>query len=124
MNRSTRLAGLWLATLAALALVAAACTSTDNTPTPTATTPDATAPAATPDAATPAATPDATTPTPTPDTGTPIMPLDACETLHPAMQGANFVLVTSEVGGMNVEEGMVVSGCSRTFESTVEWRLL
>jgi hypothetical protein len=124
MNRSTQRAGLWLTTLAALALVAAACTSTDTTPTPTATTPAATAPAATPDVATPGGTPDATASVPTPDIGTPDPSLDACANLDPAMLDASFVLITTDVGGMSVVEGMVVSGCSRTFESTVEWRLI
>ena len=35
-----------------------------------------------------------------------------------------LVIVRSPAGGNEVESGFMVSGCSRTFESNVQWRLL
>jgi heat shock protein HslJ len=37
--------------------------------------------------------------------------------------GASFVFVTSPVSGARVSTGFTVEGCSRTFESTVNWTL-
>ena len=36
---------------------------------------------------------------------------------------ASLVIVSSLVGGAEVASGFQVSGCSRTFESNVQWRL-
>lgn len=61
-----------------------------------------------------------------------VLTLGACETLPPpgcdnsdgALDDAAFVFVTSPVAGQRVGPGFPVSGCSRTFEANVQWRLL
>ena len=41
-----------------------------------------------------------------------------------SLPDAALVIVTSPAGGEEVANGFAVSGCSRTFESNVQWRLL
>ena len=41
-----------------------------------------------------------------------------------SLPDAALVIVTSPAGGEEVANGFTVSGCSRTFESNVQWRLL
>ena len=41
-----------------------------------------------------------------------------------SLPDAALVVVTSPAGGEEVANGFAVSGCSRTFESNVQWRLL
>ena len=40
-----------------------------------------------------------------------------------SLPDASLVIVNSPVGGAEVASGFQVSGCSRTFESNVQWRL-
>lgn len=47
-----------------------------------------------------------------------------CEALPSVLLDSSFVLVTSATEGTVIEPGTEVSGCSRTFESHVGWRLL
>jgi hypothetical protein len=47
-----------------------------------------------------------------------------CDNSDGALDDAAFVFVTSPVVGQRVGPGFPVSGCSRTFESNVPWRLL
>lgn len=60
-----------------------------------------------------------------------VLLLAGCETVPPAVCDnsdgaleAAFVFVTSPVAGQRVGPGFPVSGCSRTFEANVQWRLL
>lgn len=48
----------------------------------------------------------------------------SCDNTDGALDDAAFVFVTSPVAGQRVGPGFPVSGCSRTFESNVTWRLL
>ncbi|MDO9446100.1 MAG: Gmad2 immunoglobulin-like domain-containing protein [Dehalococcoidia bacterium] len=108
---------LLIAAAAALALLGAACaTEADPTPAPSPTgTASATA-TETPTPAGPTATPTATETAP---------PAAAdCEALPAVLLDSSFVLVTSATAGTVIEPGTEVSGCSRTFESHVGWRLL
>ena len=107
---------LLIAAAAAFALLGAACTTeADPTPAPTAT---ASASAtATPTPAGPAPTPPATETAPPAEAGD-------CEALPAVLLDSSFVLVTSATEGTVIEPGTEVSGCSRTFESHVGWRLL
>ena len=41
-----------------------------------------------------------------------------------SLPDASLVIVGSPVGGAEVASGFEVSGCSRTFESNVQWRLI
>ena len=41
-----------------------------------------------------------------------------------SLPDAALIVVTSPAGGMEVASGFAVAGCSRTFESNVQWRLL
>ena len=43
---------------------------------------------------------------------------------NPTLPDNTLVIVSSPSAGDEVESGFVVSGCSRTFESNVQWRLL
>ena len=45
---------------------------------------------------------------------------DVCAAAH---AGSAFVFVESPVSGEHVKSGFQVSGCSNTFEGTVNWRL-
>ncbi len=49
---------------------------------------------------------------------------DACDNADGALSDAAFVIATAPVAGARVESGFAVAGCSRTFESTVNWKLL
>ncbi len=48
----------------------------------------------------------------------------ACAGLDPILTGSAFVLVVEPAAGSRITSGATVVGCSRTFESTVAWRLL
>jgi hypothetical protein len=49
---------------------------------------------------------------------------DNCKNDDGALSDAAFVIVASPRPGDRVQSGFAVSGCSRTFESTVNWRLV
>ena len=49
---------------------------------------------------------------------------DACDTGDGALTNASFVIATAPTAGTRTSSGFQVRGCSRTFESTVNWRLL
>jgi hypothetical protein len=46
-----------------------------------------------------------------------------CDLSDGALDEAAFVIATAPAAGARVSSGFGVSGCSRTFESTVVWRL-
>lgn len=48
----------------------------------------------------------------------------ACSNADGALDAAAFVIAEAPLAGARVSSGFAVSGCSRTFESTVSWRLL
>lgn len=48
----------------------------------------------------------------------------ACDLTDPVLTEAAFVFAKSPAAGARVRSGFAVSGCSRTFESSVIWRLL
>lgn len=48
---------------------------------------------------------------------------DVCSNADEALGNAGFVFVVSPRSGERVSPGFQVQGCSRTFESTVVWRL-
>jgi len=48
---------------------------------------------------------------------------DVCSNADGALTDAAFVFVASPRSGERVSPGFTVSGCSRTFESTVNWKL-
>ena len=48
----------------------------------------------------------------------------ACANDDGALDEAAFVIATAPVAGERVVSGFSVAGCSRTFESTVQWRLV
>lgn len=48
---------------------------------------------------------------------------DACAVGDGALDDASFVIATAPLAGARVATGFDVTGCSRTFESTVVWRL-
>ncbi len=50
--------------------------------------------------------------------------LTSCEIADGAFDQAAFVIAEAPVAGARVSPGFMVTGCSRTFESTVVWRLL
>jgi hypothetical protein len=47
----------------------------------------------------------------------------ACDLSDGALADAAFVIATTPLAGARVASGFEVAGCSRTFESTVVWRL-
>lgn len=49
---------------------------------------------------------------------------DNCDNADGALSEASFVIATAPSAGARVESGFAVAGCSRTFESTVNWKLL
>ena len=49
---------------------------------------------------------------------------DNCSNADGALSDASFVIATTPLAGDRVNSGFAVSGCSRTFESNVQWRLL
>lgn len=51
-------------------------------------------------------------------------PTAACDAIDGAPGDAAFVIATTPLAGARVTSGFAVAGCSRTFESTVNWRLL
>jgi hypothetical protein len=50
--------------------------------------------------------------------------IDNCSNEDGAFNDAAFVIATGPKPGERVESGFDVTGCSRTFESNVQWRLL
>lgn len=50
--------------------------------------------------------------------------LNVCSNEDGALDDASFIFVTAPVSGARVRTGFRVTGCSRTFESNVPWRLL
>lgn len=106
---------LLITAAAGLALLLAACSSeAEPTPTGSTSTPETTA------TSTPAETP---TEAPASPTAAPTTPAAACDALDPVLAEASFVLVTSAVAGQPVAAGDTIEGCSRTFESHVDWML-
>ena len=55
---------------------------------------------------------------------TPPPVVDACTIADGALDDAAFVIATTPTAGQRVAAPFTVGGCSRTFESTVVWRLL
>ena len=49
---------------------------------------------------------------------------DNCDNADSALSDAAFVITTTPSAGDRVESGFEVKGCSRTFESNVNWRLV
>jgi hypothetical protein len=49
---------------------------------------------------------------------------DNCDNADGALNDAAFVITTKPSAGDRVESGFEVKGCSRTFESNVNWRLI
>jgi hypothetical protein len=49
---------------------------------------------------------------------------DNCDNADGALDDAAFVIATKPSAGDRVESGFEVKGCSRSFESTVNWRLI
>lgn len=49
---------------------------------------------------------------------------DVCSNSDGALSDASFVIVSSPHSGERVQSGFGVTGCSRTFEGNVQWRLL
>lgn len=49
---------------------------------------------------------------------------DACDNDDGAFDEAAFVIATEPEAGERVESGFAVEGCSRSFESNVQWKLL
>jgi Immunoglobulin-like domain of bacterial spore germination len=49
---------------------------------------------------------------------------DVCDNADGAFDTAAFVIATAPDPGERVESGFAVEGCSRTFESVVNWRLV
>jgi hypothetical protein len=49
---------------------------------------------------------------------------DNCANDHGAFDDASFVIATEPEAGERVESGFAVEGCSRTFESNVQWKLI
>lgn len=62
----------------------------------------------------------ATEPAPPPPAPEP----SACEIADGALDSAALVIAEQPAAGDRVSSGFTVSGCSRTFENTVVWRLL
>jgi hypothetical protein len=48
---------------------------------------------------------------------------DACDNAESELADAGFVFVTDPSAGERVESGFEVTGCSSTFEASVNWRL-
>lgn len=59
-----------------------------------------------------------------PPTGPGEGPVGVCANPDGALSDAAFVIATAPAAGSRVSSGFAVRGCSRTFESTVNWRLL
>lgn len=49
---------------------------------------------------------------------------NACNLTDPVLASSGFVFATAPTAGARVQSGFAVTGCSRTFESNVIWRLL
>lgn len=49
---------------------------------------------------------------------------DVCDNDDGAFDDAAFVIATEPKAGERVESGFEVAGCSRTFESNVQWQLM
>lgn len=52
------------------------------------------------------------------------IPASACDPGDPVLADAAFVIATAPTAGAKVNTGFAVRGCSRTFESTVTWKLI
>lgn len=50
--------------------------------------------------------------------------VDACSNKDGALTASTFVFVKAPASGERVASGFRVSGCSSTFEATLDWRLL
>jgi hypothetical protein len=50
--------------------------------------------------------------------------IDRCANDDGGLSDASFVLATQPLPGARVASGFTVEGCARTFEGTVQWRLL
>ena len=50
--------------------------------------------------------------------------IDVCSNGDGALSNASFVIVGSPHSGERVQSGFNVTGCSRTFEGNVQWKLL
>ena len=50
--------------------------------------------------------------------------IDVCSNSDGALSNASFVIVSRPHSGERVQSGFSVTGCSRTFEGDVQWRLL
>lgn len=50
--------------------------------------------------------------------------VDVCDNEDGAFGDAAFVIATEPEAGERVESGFEVEGCSRTFESSVQWKLI
>jgi len=50
--------------------------------------------------------------------------VDNCANDDGAFDEASFVIATKPEAGARVESGFAVEGCSRTFESNVQWKLI
>jgi hypothetical protein len=49
---------------------------------------------------------------------------DACANDDGAFDEASFVIATAPEAGERVQSGFTVSGCSRSFEGSVQWKLI
>jgi hypothetical protein len=47
----------------------------------------------------------------------------SCDPIDPVLAGSSFVVVTRPLAGSRLPSPFRVQGCSRTFESTVNWEL-
>ncbi|MEM8793030.1 MAG: Gmad2 immunoglobulin-like domain-containing protein [Pseudomonadota bacterium] len=54
----------------------------------------------------------------------PVATPGSCDNTDGALSSAAFVIAEEPIAGARVSSGFSVRGCSRTFESTVVWRLL
>ncbi|ODR93423.1 hypothetical protein AUC69_04270 [Methyloceanibacter superfactus] len=49
---------------------------------------------------------------------------DACDNGDGAFDEAAFVIATEPLAGQRVQSGFTVKGCSRSFEGSVQWKLI
>jgi hypothetical protein len=57
-------------------------------------------------------------------TGCTTVGIDPCDNADGALSNASFVILAAPDAGDRVASGFGISGCSRTFESNVVWRLI
>lgn len=116
---------LLILTMAAVALLGAACTDDDEpTPASTLTATSTAAPTATAVPTETATAAPTSTPTEAPTSTPPEASGDGCANLAPEAAEAAFVFAASPLPGTVLASGDTVVGCSRTFESHVDWLLL